>query len=174
MKTPIVLTIIADDQPGIIKTVSETLYKHDGSWSQSSMSSLAGQFAGILLASVPAEKARACVKQLEGLEARGIHVTAHISEETQTPGDTKTHEYRLDLVGNNRTGIVHDITTILTNHDVSVHKLETFIESASMGGGNLFKAKAQLLVPLSADIDVLVSELEEMANELMVDIRLER
>ena len=172
MKTSIVLTIIADDQPGIIKTVSEALYQHDGSWSQSSMSSLAGQFAGILRATVPTEKAAACVKQLESLEASGIRVIAHISEEL--PASNDSHKYVLDLVGNNRTGIVHDITTILTNHGVSVHKLETSVESASMGGGNLFKASAQLLVPLSADIDVLVSELEEMANELMVDIRLER
>ena len=121
MKTSIVLTIIADDQTGIIKTVSEALYQHEGSWSQSSMSSLAGQFAGILLASVPSEKASACVKQLEGLEANGIRVIAHISEEPPATADTQ--EYILNLVGNNRMGIVHDITTILTNHDVSVHKL---------------------------------------------------
>jgi len=171
MKTPIVLTIIADDQPGIIKTVSEVLYQHDGSWSESSMSSLAGKFAGILLASVPSEKAIACVQQLEALEASGIRVIAHVSEEP--PATKETREYLLNLVGNNRRGIVHDITSILTNHDVNVKKLETFGESASMGGGNLFKASAQLVVPLSADIDVSVHELEEMANELMVDIRLE-
>ena len=42
-----------------------------------------------------------------------------------------------------------------------------------MGGGEVFKAKAKLIVPVSTDIDVLETELEDMANELMVDIRLE-
>jgi len=59
MKTSIVLTIIADDQPGIVNTVSKALYNHGGGWTDSSMSSLAGQFAGILLASVPSERADA-------------------------------------------------------------------------------------------------------------------
>ena len=67
MNTPIVLTVIADDHPGIINTVSEVLYKYGGAWTESSMASLAGQFAGILLASVPSDKADACVEALQGL-----------------------------------------------------------------------------------------------------------
>ncbi len=168
MNTSIVLTIIADDQPGVIKTVSKALYKHGGSWTQSSMSSLAGQFAGILLASVPTDKADACVEELHGLEKVGLRVIAHVSN--AIPSTEKTHEYILDLVGNVRKGIVHDMTTVLTNHNVNVNNLETIVESASMGGGELFKARAQLIVPADADIDVLESELEDMANELMVDI----
>jgi len=168
MKTSIVLTIIADDQPGIINAVSGALYNHGGGWTHSSMSSLAGQFAGILLASVPSEKAEACVKELDQLKSQGLQVIAHVSSESSTTGET--HEYILDLVGNDRKGIVHDISTILANHNVNVLNLETISESASMGGGELFKAKAELVIPASADIDVLESELEDIANELMVDI----
>jgi len=168
MNTSIVLTILAEDQPGIINTVSRALYNHRGGWTQSSMSSLAGQFAGILLASVPSEEADACVKELHQLKSQGLHVIAHLSSESRAT--EKTHEYVLDLVGNDRKGIVHDITTILATHNVNVLNLETIVESASMGGGKLFKAKALLDVPGGTDIDLLESELEDMANELMVDI----
>ena len=172
MKTPIVLTIIAEDQTGIINTVSEVLYQYGGAWTESSMASLAGQFAGILLASVSKDKADACVEELQGLRDQGIHVVAHISHQKSTE-DIATREYVLDLVGNDRRGIVHDITTILTRHDVNVHNLETVVESVAMGGGEVFKAQARLIVPVSTDIDALEAELEDMANELMVDIRLE-
>lgn len=168
METSIVLTIIADDQPGIINTVSGVLRNHGGDWSHSSMSSLAGQFAGILLASVPSKEAEACVDELQQLNSQGLQVIAHVS--TESPTTEKTHEYVLDLVGNDRNGIVHDITTILTNHNVNVLNLDTISESASMGGGELFKARAELVVPDSTDIDVLESDLEDIANELMVDI----
>jgi glycine cleavage system regulatory protein len=168
MNTSIVLTVIADDQPGIIKTVSEVLDNHRGNWTQSSMSSLAGQFAGILLVSVPAEKADACVKELTSLERVGLRVIAHVS--SAVPDFGETNEYVLNLVGNDRKGIVHDVTTILAKYHVNVNNLETVVESASMSGGELFKASAQLIVPASADIDALESELEELANELMVDI----
>ena len=169
MKTSIVLTIIADDQPGIINAVSGALYNHGGGWTHSSMSSLAGQFAGILLASVPSEKAEACVKELHQLKSQGLQVIAHVSS-SESSTTEEAHEYTLDLVGNDRKGIVHDISTILANHNVNVLNLETISESASMGGGELFKARAELVIPASADIDVLESELEDIANELMVDI----
>jgi glycine cleavage system regulatory protein len=169
MNTSIVLTVIADDQPGIIKTVSRVLTNHGGSWTQSSMSSLAGQFAGILLASVPTERSAACLLELQGLESRGMQVVAHVSRGAPAEsGDTQ--HYFLDLVGNDRPGIVHDITTVLANHNVNVHKLETVVESASMGGGEIFRVKAKLVVPMTVDIDALESELEAMANDLMVDI----
>jgi len=172
MRTPIVVTIIAEDHPGIVNTVSEVLYKYGGAWTESSMAILAGQFAGILLASVDRDKADACVGELKGLREQGIHVVARRSRTTPTQ-EIETREYVLDLVGNDRRGIVHDITTILARHDINVQNLETVVESVAMGGGQVFKAKVQLIVPVSADIDALESELEAMANELMVDIRLE-
>ena len=172
MNTSIVLTILADDQPGIIQAVSSVLNKHGGSWTQSSMSSLAGQFAGILLVSLPSEHSVACQQELQGLESKGLHVIAHICDKTNET--EKTSEYVIDLVGNDRQGIVHDITTILANHNVNVRNLETVVEAASMGGAELFRARAELLVPASTDIDLLSNELEDLANDLMVNITFEK
>ena len=168
MNTSIVLTIIANDQPGIIQTVSTVLTNHGGNWTQSSMSSLAGQFAGILLVSVPEENTEACLAELQGLESSGLQVIAHVSDEAT--GVQKTNTYVLDLVGNDRPGIVHEITTLLAKHKISVHELETTVEGASMGGCELFKATAQLVIPETADIDLLETELEDLANDLMVTI----
>jgi len=172
MNTSIVLTIMADDHPGIIQRVSSVLQKHGGNWTQSSMSSLAGQFAGILLVSVPDENSAACQQELHGLESQGLRVISHISK--QPVASEKTNVYVLDLVGNDRHGIVHDITTVLSNHNVNVGDLETVVEAASMGGAELFRARAELSVPVSTDIDVLESELEDLANDLMVDISFEK
>ncbi|MGA9573446.1 MAG: ACT domain-containing protein [Lysobacterales bacterium] len=172
MNTSIVLTILADDQPGIIQSVSSVLHKHGGSWVQSSMSSLAGQFAGILLATVPTVNSVAFREELLGLESRGLHIIAQICG--QAAATEQTRECVLDLVGNDRPGIVHDITTVLAKHNVNVRELETVVESASMAGGEIFRARAELLVPVSTDIDLLESELENLANDLMVDIRLEK
>ena len=172
MNTSIILTIIADDQPGIIETVSKVLKKHDGNWTQSSMSSLAGQFAGILLASVPGDNTNACLAELKALEAEGLRIIVRTSSDETLAENVE--EYSLQLVGNDRHGIVHDITRILASHKASVINLETSVEAASMGGGELFKARAQLLVPESSDILALEGELEDIANDLMVDIRFEK
>jgi glycine cleavage system regulatory protein len=171
MSTPIVLTVLGNDQPGIVEYLSEILTRHDGNWTQSSMSSLAGQFAGILLATVPEGSAAACIEDLEGLASRGLQVTVH--ESGATPPLEPMQEFSMDLVGNDRRGIIYDITHVLAQHGVNVQELETEVESASMSGGNLFRARAWLLAPESVDLDALEQELEEIANELMVEIRFE-
>ena len=44
--TSIVLTVVADDHPGIVEDLSDALATHDGNWTESSMMTLAGKFAG--------------------------------------------------------------------------------------------------------------------------------
>jgi len=44
----------------------------------------------------------------------------------------------------------------------------------SRGGGELFRASAHLVVSANIDMDVLENDLEELANDLMVDMHLEQ
>ena len=67
---------------------------------------------------------------------------------------------------------MHDITQVLASHDVNVMELETHCQSASMSGETLFLAHARLVVPSGASVDALQDQLEDLANELMVDIKL--
>jgi len=171
MSTSFVLTVVSEDHPGIVESLSELLAEHGGNWTESSMLSLAGQFAGILLASVPDQRAEAFVEGLARLESEGMQIVARRS--VSAPGSAAEREFTLDLVGQDRPGIVHDITQILAKHQVNVQELETHCQSASMSGENLFLAHARLLIPTDASIEDLQDELEDLANELMVDIKLE-
>jgi glycine cleavage system regulatory protein len=171
MSTSIVLTVVSEDRPGIVETLSELLADHDGNWTESSMLSMAGQFAGILLASVPDQQADAFVEGLAKLKSEGLQIVAQRSGPAPIPA--KEQEFTLDLVGQDRPGIVHDITQILAKHQVNVQELETTCQSASMSGESLFLAHARLLIPDEASVNELQDELEDLANELMVDIKLE-
>jgi glycine cleavage system regulatory protein len=171
MSTSIVLSVVSDDRPGIIEALSELLADHDGNWTESSMLSLAGKFAGILLASVPENQVDAFIENLGRLEQQGMQVVAQRS--TASAPVKVEREFILDLVGQDHPGIVHDITRILAGHNINVLELETHCQSASMSGENLFLAHARLMVPEDTSLEDFQDEMEELANELMVDIKLE-
>ena len=150
--------------------LSHLLETHGGNWTESSMSSMAGKFAGILLASVPEERLQGFLAALAGLEAQGMQIVAQRSQESRAAGEIR--EFTLELIGQDRPGIVHDITDILSRHNVNVQELETECVSASMSAEMLFRARARMRVPAKASIEALRTELEKLANELMVDITL--
>lgn len=170
MTSSVVLTIVSDDRPGIVESLSQVLENHGGNWTESSMLSLAGKFAGILLANVPPERAEAFLDALRLLESDGMQIVAQRSSADSMSKDMR--EVTLDLVGQDRPGIVHDISEILTRHGVNVQELDTECQSASMSGEMLFLAKARMQIPPDTSIERLRRELEDLANELMVDIKL--
>jgi glycine cleavage system regulatory protein len=171
MSISIVLTIVSDDQPGVVESLSDVIASHGGNWAESSMMSLAGKFAGILLVQIPAEQADDFIAALEAMESRGMHIVAQHSD--SAPGMDAGREYSIDLLGQDRPGIVREITSVLAKHGVNVQELETTVQSASMSGESLFKAHARIFIPPHAELEKLRGELEDLANELMVDIELE-
>ena len=65
--TPLVLTLIGDDKPGLVKAASETVAAHGGTWLESRLARLAGKFAGIVLIAAPDERANELVERLRAL-----------------------------------------------------------------------------------------------------------
>lgn len=171
MKQPIVLTVIADDKPGIVRRVSRVIHEHGGAWHESSMSQLAGRFAGILLGMVPVEHADQCVADLQGLSSEGLDIMVRLGD--SEPAPVTGRPYHLELVGHDRPGIMADITTVLSDHGVNVQGLETLVEGASMAGGDLFRAYARLQLPEGADATSIEEALEALADDLMVDVTFE-
>ena len=76
----------------------------------------------------------------------------------------------LSLVGHDRPGIIHSISTRLAGQGVSIDTMKTHIASGAMSGEQMFHLDAQLTVPQDLDTDTLRDGLEGLANELMVDI----
>jgi len=166
--TSLVLTVIAPDKPGLVELLSQTVAAHQGNWLESSMSRLAGKFAGILTVSVPQQQSEALINALSELETQGLKVVAERSQEPeQSPAFSSI---TLSLIGHDKQGIVKEISQALAANKVNVERLSTELTSGSMSAEELFKAQADLLVPTSVDLDDLQQSLEDIASDLMVDI----
>jgi len=167
----LVLTIIADDKPGIVETLAATIADQNGNWLESRMSHMAGKFAGILRISIAAEEANSLQIRLSELASQGINVGVEVSAEA---GDSvATKDLTLSLVGNDRPGIVKEVSQALAKMGVNVLELTTNCESAPMSADVLFKTEAHLRVPQGFDADGLTDALEAISNDLMVEINLD-
>lgn len=170
MDKHLVLAVIGRDRPGLVSAVSETVTAGGGNWLDTRMSSLAGQFAGILLVAVPAEKADALVASLKQLETRGLRL---IIEKADDAGPAPSGRVMmLELVGHDRPGIVRDLSRVLAAQQVSIAELETERVAGSFSGEPMFKARARLQLPEGLAVDTLRRSIESLANEMMVDLDL--
>lgn len=168
----LVLTAIGDDQSGLVDALSGVIASHGASWDQSHMSHLAGKFAGIVQVSVPEGRVDDLVAALEPLQSQGLlDITASTAPGPDASGTART--IKLELLGQDRVGIIHELSHALADLGVSIHELQTATGSAPMGGGVLFQATALLEVPVDVDEAALRSTVEDLSNELMVDIDLD-
>jgi glycine cleavage system regulatory protein len=169
MRTSLVLTVIGDDRPGIVEQLSEQIVATGANWEESRMAHLAGKFAGLLRVSVVADQADKLAETLRALNAGGLTVVVERSAEPEV-GPAKA--IRLEVIGNDRPGIVRDISRVLAQQQVNIEELETDVVSAPMQGDMLFRARATLRVPRSVTVEQLRSRLEALAGEIMVDLSL--
>ncbi|MBT3529464.1 MAG: glycine cleavage system protein R [Gammaproteobacteria bacterium] len=169
MTSNLVLTVIGDDKPGLVEALSVAIANNSGNWLESSMAQLAGKFAGILRVSVPESRADSLISDLNGLSDH-LKVVVEKAVENGEEGRSQTAE--LSLVGNDRPGIIREISKTLSLMSVNVEQLTTECEPAPMSSDLLFKAKASLNIPADTQIEELQSRLEQLADDLIVEIDL--
>jgi glycine cleavage system regulatory protein len=167
MHVPLVMTIIGRDRTGLVESVAHLVAEHGGNWLESRMCRLGGEFAGILRVHVPTAHRAALEAALAGLE--GLSIVVRPDASAPVPGQARL--VSLEVVGHDRPGIVREITRVLSAQGVNVEELTTECLSAPMSGEPMFQARAKLLLPGATQLDGLRRELERIAADLVVEVR---
>ena len=138
MTSFLVLTVIGPDRPGLVEALSQVVAEHGANWLESRMAHLSGQFAGMVRVSVPGDRAEALAAALRSLEGLRVQVeTADASPDERGPALV------VELIGQDRPGIVREVSHALAAQGVNVEELQTECSSAPMSGESLFRARAR-------------------------------
>lgn len=170
-RTSLVLTVLGQDRPGLVGQLAQLVTEHGGNWIESRMAHLAGQFAGILRVEIESESASALTDAIKGLNEYGLETV--IQPDVATAAVVQTPLIELSLVGQDRPGIVSEISNILAAHGVNVEELTTECCNAPNSGQALFRAAAQLRLPSGLTTEELRKALEHVAQDLMVEFALD-
>ncbi len=171
MTMPLVFTFVGADKPGLVEKLAATVAAHGGNWLESRMSELAGQFAGIVQVDVPRVQAAALRAALLALSEHSLSVVVADSRHEAAAGAVR--HLRLTILGNDRPGIMREVSHALASRRISVVEMDTSITSAPMSGDPLFEAVARIQVPQTLDLDELNTQLDAIADALTVQIDLE-
>ncbi len=169
--TTIIATVVGADRPGLVELLSETIARHDGNWTESRLAHLAGQFAGMVQIEVNEASVSSLTGDLESLAGKGLSVSV-VSGGEAAAASPDSQRWTLNLVGQDRSGIVSQVSRAIAGHGLNVEELDTERESAPMSGEMLFRAIITLSGPEDVDLDALRSSLEAIAHDLMVEIDL--
>lgn len=167
MTASLVMTVLGPDRPGLVRTLSDIVATHGGNWLESRMARLAGQFAGIVRVECADAAADALIAQLQALGADGITVQT-VREAAPAPENRRT--LSVDVVGNDRPGIVRELAAAIANAGGNVEELTTGLESAPMAGHPLFRARGVVSIPENSDAATLTTAIESLGGDLSVDV----
>jgi glycine cleavage system regulatory protein len=166
----LVFTIIGDDRPGLIETISTIVNTHSANWLGSSMAQLGGKFAGMIEVAGQPEQLSKLSASLMELTNNGLAVviekavtsTAHNRQETQT----------ISLFGLDRPGIIQEISRALAARDFNILDLKTEITRAAMTGDPMFDGQVVIEGCNDVQSEGLTEILDKLSIQLGIDIEL--
>jgi len=171
MSSFLIISIMADDRPGLIETLSSIITEHHGNWLESRMAHLAGKFAGIVRIQISDKQQDPLKQSLQALQAQGWNINIE-QDAPQVEKIEQTTQVQLHIVGNDRPGIVKEVAQALACQGVNVLELATHFESAAMSAEALFKTQAKIQLPKQLDVDDVRDQLEKLSNDLMVEVQI--
>jgi glycine cleavage system regulatory protein len=170
MQTHVILTVIGSDRPGLTEALAGAVQTAGGNWLESHLSRLGGKYVGSVLVALPDDALETLRGHVAAVDAVGLSVSIVAASTDQPPIGTLLE---LSLVGQDRPGIVRELSAALARLGVNIEALETGIEGSAWSGSPLFRADAQLMLPDGISAAAVQEALEGISGDMMVDLKAE-
>jgi glycine cleavage system regulatory protein len=77
----------------------------------------------------------------------------------------------LRFTGDDRPGIVHEISTTISEFGISISRLGTAVDTS--GDTSQFEITTQLVVPVSVDLDAVLDAISRLTDDLGIALHIE-
>jgi glycine cleavage system transcriptional repressor len=171
MRTNIVFTLTGPDRVGIVEAVTRMLLAHGGNVESSRMARLGGEFAMLMLVSLPEDRLTGVEKSVEELTARGYKVTTSLASQPHGEAHPGWLPYRVEVHAADHEGIIHEVARYLSERGINIESMETETTPAPLSGTPLFAMTSLVAVPPALADENWEAALEAEGNRLNLDIK---
>jgi glycine cleavage system transcriptional repressor len=172
MTDRIVLTLTGSDRIGLVEHVTDLILECAGDVQASRMARLGGEFAMLMLVSIPDGNSERLFGNMENLAGEGFKVTITETEGGLSAARKDWLPYRIEVRGANHEGIIHEIAEHLSKQGINIESIDTDVLPEPMSGAPLFTMEAIVLVPPGLSEQPWQEELAEVADRLNVDLEM--
>lgn len=172
-KRQVALSAIGRDRPGIVAGLTRALFEQGCNLEESSMTRLKGEFAILLLVTLPEGGSSAALEKTIEPAARALGLTVLVREltpeEMASADDSRTRPYTLVVYGADRPGIVYHVTQAAARHALNITDLRTRVT----GPTPVYSLIMELEAPSDAVAAAFREDLQKLKGELQVETTLE-
>lgn len=163
----LVLSVVGSDRPGLTKALAAAVLSAGGNWLESHLSRLGGLYVGSVLVELAPDRHEGLRAAVAAVDAQGLEVRiAPALESTTTAGET----LEFSLVGQDRPGIVNQVTRAVSDLGANIETFETWLSTEAHSGAPLFHMEANLRLPQGLAAAKVQAALEAISGEIMVDV----
>jgi glycine cleavage system transcriptional repressor len=171
VRTTLVFTLTGTDRVGIVDEVTQLLLDCGGNIETSRMARFGGEFAILVLVSLPADRLGDLETAIPRLVAEGYKVTTTQTQERHAETRAGWLPYQVDLRGADHEGIIHEIAHTLSECGITIESMDTGTARAPNSGAALFTMTALIAVPPSISDREWKATLEDATRRLDVEIK---
>ena len=169
-KEYLVATVVGPDRRGIVEKISAVVLDHHANIEESRMARLGGEFAVIMLITLPGEKEEALLSGLDSLKEYSLTMITRPTNLSRLKRFQGFVPYEISVFGADHEGIVHSVAEYLTSERMNIETMDTHVSQAPVTGTPLFSMRATVQAPPELTLAQLRQNLAEVGDELGVDI----
>ena len=173
MQRNLVLTLTGPDRIGIVEEVTGLLLARGGNVEVSRMARLGGEFAILMLASVPSDRASGLEADFDHLTAEGYKVTTTHVRQSHAEAHKGWRPFRIEVHGADHEGIIQEVARYLSQRGINIESMESETSPAPISGVPLFKMAAEVVVPPDLAGQDWQAGLEDLGGHLNLEVRVD-
>ncbi len=162
----VVLTVTGSDRPGLTSALAEAVAAAGGNWQEGQLSRLGGLYVGSVLVEIDPAKSDVLQAGVQAIDAHGLTVSMQPAQDDQRADGARL---LFELVGQDRPGIIREVTAILAQLGANIESLTSGEQTGAWAGEHLFHAEVTATLPQSVSPAEAQAALEEISSEIMVD-----
>ena len=167
------ITAVGEDRPGIVAGVCRVLFEAGGNLRDTSMTILSGQFAMILIVSVPRGFELTELERHLEPARKSLGISTFVRElsegQPMASGRPEVDEYLVTVAGADQAGIVFKVAEAMARRGVNITDLNTRVLSEDKTP--VYLMMMEVIPPPGLDMDVFGKELADLGRQLAVEVQ---